>query len=176
MGWFMKEHDIYIGSMLDELSLRFAPAQGKDGPVGGIGEMAVLQKEFKIFKKGRPFSTSISVLNLASRNSETKSRWLALLGNLHKHPSSVAGQNGDVAIVNALIKNLAAKKPMPVFFTSHEMSGAKENEQVRITAKARPVHYLEQDYMVISLPMQSVQAAAKSRAAKAAGKPKAKKK
>ena len=175
MGWFMKEHDIYIGSMLDELSLRFAPAQGKEGPVGGIGAMAALQKEFKIFKKGRSLATSISVLNLASRNSETKSRWLDLLGNLHKHGSTVAGQNGDVAIVNALIKNLAAKKPMPVYFTSHEMSGAKENEQVRITAKARPVHYLEHDYMVISLPMQSVQAAAKARASKAA-KPKAKKK
>lgn len=27
MGFFMKEHDIYVGSMLDELNLRFAPTR-----------------------------------------------------------------------------------------------------------------------------------------------------
>ena len=176
MGWFMKEHDIYIGSMLDELNLRFAPSQGKDGYQGGIEEMVALQKEFKIFKKGRSFRTSISVLNLARRNNEVKNRWLDLVGNLHKHPSDQKGQNGDVAIVNALIKNLGAKSPLPVYFTSHDMRGADENKQVRITPKDRPVHYLEQDYLVVSLPMQSVQAAQAAMAARATGKQPKKKK
>ena len=58
MGLFMKEHDIYIGTMLDELNLRFAPSQGKDSHFGGILEMVDLHKEFKLFKKGRTFKMS----------------------------------------------------------------------------------------------------------------------
>ena len=170
MGYFMKEHDIYIGTMLDELNLRFAPSQGKESHFGGIDEMVALQKEFKIFKKGRSFKTSCAVLNLGARNNEVKNRWQALLGNLAKHDSNVKGQNGDAAIVAAIMKNLASKAPLPVFFTSHDMRGAKENTEVKITAKSRPVHYLEQDYLSISLPMQPVSAAGKTGAKKAAKK------
>jgi hypothetical protein len=170
MGYFMKEHDIYIGTMLDELNLRFAPSQGKESHFGGIDEMIALQKEFKIFKKGRSFKTSCAVLNLGARNNEVKNRWQALLGNLVKHDSNVKGQNGDAAIVAAIMKNLASKTPLPVFFTSHDMRGAKENTEVKITAKSRPIHYLEQDYLSISLPMQPVSAAGKAGAKKAAKK------
>lgn len=167
MGWFMQEYDIYIGSMLDELNLRFAPSQGKESHFGGIEEMTELQKEFRIFKKGRSFKTSIGVLNLGARNAEVKNRWLNLVGALAKHPSNVRGKNGDEAIVAALIKNLALKQPLPVFFTSHNMSGPEENNQVMVLDKHRPVHYLEQDYLTVSLPMQSVQAANAMRAARA---------
>jgi hypothetical protein len=173
MGWFMQEHDIYIGSMLDELNLRFAPSQGKDSHFGGIEEMAELQKEFKIFKKGRSFRTSVGVLNLGARNNEVKNRWLNLVGALAKHPSNVKALNGDEAIVGAIAKNLAAAKPLPVFFTSHDMRGSDENAQVKVTHGHRAVHYLEQDYLTISLPMQSVQAANQARAARAAAKGKA---
>lgn len=172
MGWFMKEHDIYIGSMLDELNLRFAPSQGLATHHGGIDEMVALQKEFKILKKGRSFKTSVAALNLGARNNEVKNRWLDLVGALKKHTSNVANQDGDAAIVNALVKNLAAKAPLPVYFTSHPM---QENAQVKITDKSRPVHYLEQDYLTVSLPMQSVQAANAARKAKAAAKPGSKK-
>ncbi len=168
MGWFMKEHDIYIGSMLDELNLRFAPSQGLATHQGGIDEMVALQKEFKILKKGRSFRTSVAALNLGARNNEVKNRWLDLLGALSKHASSVPKLDGDAAIVNALVKNLAAKAPLPVYFISHPM---QENAQVIITDKSRPVHYLEQDYLTVSLPMQSVQAANAARKAKAAAKP-----
>jgi hypothetical protein len=170
MGYFMKEHDIYIGSMLDELNLRFAPSQGKESHFGGIDEMVALQKEFKIFKKGRSFKTSCAVLNLGARNNEVKNRWQALIGNLVKHDSAVKGQNGDAAIVAAIIKNLASKAPLPVYFTSHDMRGDKVNAQVKITDKARPVHYLEQDYLSISLPMQPVSAVKKTSAKKAVKK------
>ncbi|MBK6294390.1 MAG: hypothetical protein IPF55_08785 [Rhodoferax sp.] len=67
MGWYMKEDDIYIGSLLDEMNVRFAPSQGKEDLFGGIDEMVALQKEFKIFKKGRSFKTSLSVLNIGAR-------------------------------------------------------------------------------------------------------------
>lgn len=166
MGFFMKEHDIYIGTMLDELNLRFAPSQGKESHFGGIDEMVALQKEFKIFKKGRSFKTSCAVLNLGARNNEVKNRWQALLGNLAKHDSNVKGQNGDAAIVAAIMKNLSSKTPLPVFFTSHDMRGAKENSEVKITAKTRPIHYLEQDYLSISLPMQPISAVSKTGAKK----------
>lgn len=169
MGWFMKEHDIYVGSMLDELNLRFAPAQGTAALYGGIEEMAALQKEFKILKKGRSFKTSASALNFGARNNEVKNRWLDVLGNLGKYPSNVPNQDGDAAIVNALVKNLAAQVPLPVYFTSHPM---QEDAQVRITDKSRPLHYMEQDYLTVSLPMQSVQAANSARKANAARKAK----
>ena len=119
MGWFMKENDIYIGSMLDELNLRFAPSQGLATHHGGIDEMVALQKEFKILKKGRAFKTSVAALNLGSRNNEVKNRWLDLLGALSKHTSNIPKLDGDAAIVNSLVKNLAAKAPLPVYFTSN---------------------------------------------------------
>jgi hypothetical protein len=154
MGFFMKHNDILIGSMLDQLNLRFAPPQGKEMTHGGIEEMAALQKEFDIFKKGRPFATSVAVLNLAAYNNDARNHWHDLLGNLHRHKSNRGRLNGDQAIVDALVKNLASKKPLPVYFTSHDMRHGGESEKVLITDKGRPVFYIELDYLVISLPMK----------------------
>ena len=170
MGWYMKEDDIYIGSLLDEMNIRFAPSQGKEDLFGGIDEMVALQKEFKIFKKGRSFKTSLSVLNIGARGNLVKNRWQSLLGNLVKQPSNKASLSGDVAIVTAIIKNLAAKNPLPVYFRDHDMRGDQANSEVKITDKARPIHYLEQDYLVISLPMQSIQDASASLKASAAAR------
>lgn len=161
MGFFMKDHDIYIGTMLDELNLRFAPSQGRDSHYGGVEEMAALQTEFKIFKKGRAFKTSCAALNLGARNNEVKNLWQKLLGNLHKHESTSKGLDGDQAIVAAIVKNLSAAKPLPVFFTSHDMRGDKANSQVKIIGISQPIHYLEQDYLTISLPMQPISAVKK---------------
>ncbi len=166
MGFYMKEHDIYVGSMLDELNLRFAPSQGKESHSGGVEEMVALQTEFKIFKKGRTFKTSCAALNLGARNNEVKNRWLKYLGSLNKHESDAKGLDGDQAIVVAIVKNLGAAKPLPIFFTSHDMRGDKANSQVKITDKSQPVHYLEQDYLTISLPMQPISAAKKPAAKK----------
>jgi hypothetical protein len=154
MGFFMKHNDILIGSMLDQLNLRFAPPQGREKTYGGIEEMAALQKEFKIFKKGRPFSLSVAVLNLAAYNNDAKNHWHDLLGNLGRHRSNKAALNGDQAIVAALMKNLSSRTPLPVHFTSHDMRASKENEAVLITDKARPIFYIDRDYLVISLPMK----------------------
>lgn len=170
MGQFMKDHDIYIGTMLDELNLRFAPSQGRGSHFGGIEEMAALQKEFKIFKKGRSFKTSCTALNLGVRNNEVKGLWQSLLGNLYRHPSEKAGVDGDTAIVNMLLKNFAAAKPLPVYFTSHDMRGDRQNIAIRITPNSRPVHYLEQDYITVSLPMQPASAMKKPAAKKPAAK------
>ena len=160
--------DIQIPSLLDQLNQRFAPAQpdlGGESLYGGIAEMAEIQKEFAIFKKGRPLQQSMRALNLNAANNAVRQRWLTLIEGLAKHPSNRDGENGGDAIVNALVENFAAKEPLPVFFTSHDMQGKPVKESpVLITPGARPLHYLETDYLVISLPMQSRQAADRMRA------------
>jgi hypothetical protein len=154
MGYFMKHNDILIGSMLDQLNLRFAPPQGKEKTYGGIEEMVALQKEFEIFKKGRPFARSVAVLNLAAYNNDAKNHWHDLLGNLNRHKSNRGKLNGDEAIIDALVKNLKSKNPLPVYFTSHDMRQGDESKKVLISDKGRPVFYIERDYLVISLPMK----------------------
>ena len=175
MGWFLQQHDIYVGTLLDELNVRFAPSLGDARMYGGVEEMVALQKEFKIFKAGRSFSSSVAVLNIGARNAEAKNRWLEYLGSFQKLPSNQGAQSGDAAIVRALKKNLESKKPLPVYFTTHDM---QQSNQVKVTEQARPVHYLQQDYLVISMPMQPMQVnevALKAKAA-ASGKKSAKKK
>jgi hypothetical protein len=169
MGLFMKEHDVHVENLLGALNVRFAPTPDKKQHYGGIAEMAALQKEFKIFKRGRPFKNSIAVLNVGSSNAEARNRMLDYFANLSKHESNVAGQNGDVAIVNALIRNLAAKNPLPVYFTYHDMRAAKGNTRVLITDKSRPIPYFQHDYLTISLPTKALP----DKAAKTTAKPKA---
>jgi len=172
MGMFMKEHDIHVGSLLDQLNVRFGPTPDKKTHFGGIDEMVQLQKEFKVFKRGRAFKTSVAVLGIGAGNSEAKNRLQEYFGNLANHDSSVAGQNGDVAIVNALIRNLASKSPLPVYFTFHDMKAEKGNTRVLIDEKGRPVPFFKRDYLTISfptLPQKATKPAAKP-AAKKAGK------
>ncbi|TAM47791.1 MAG: hypothetical protein EPN61_04370 [Burkholderiaceae bacterium] len=167
MGFLLKEHDIYVGSLQEQLNLRFAPAMGGKETFGGLDEMVALQKEFEVFKEGRRFVTSIAVLGLAgAANHETKNRFYDYLASLRGMKSNIAGQSGDVAIVKALVRNLSAKKPLPVYFMPHDVNAAKDNNRVIITDKAKPLFYMKQDYLVISLPL--------GLAAKAAKAPKAK--
>lgn len=155
MGFFMKEHDVYVGTLLDDLNLRFAPPHGSKEHFGGIEEMIELQKEFSIFKVGRPFSTSAMALHLGnSANHEVKNRFYRYLTNLRRQKSNVAGQNGEAAIVKALVKSLGSKNPLPVYFDFHDMRGAGENKGVIIREKGRPLFYMDFDYLWISLPMQ----------------------
>ena len=57
--------------------------------------------------------------------------------------------------VDALVKNLGSKKPLPVYFESHDMrQGGEDGKKVLVTDKGRPVFYIERDYLVISLPMK----------------------
>ena len=145
MGMFMKENDIFVGSLLDELNLRFAPSQGKESHYGGIEELVALQKEFKIFKKGRTFKTSVGVLSLSAWNNDAKNGWHNYLASLTKLGSNRPGQSGDSAIVSALISNLAAKTPMPVYFTCHNMRPPSGSTDVLITDSSRPLFYLKQE-------------------------------
>lgn len=170
MGVFMKEHDVYVGSLQEMLNLRFAPSLGTGELHGGLDEMVALQKEFEIFRAGRSFEKSIAALNLTGfSNAETKNRFHRYLGSLRKVKSNVAGKSGDAAMVEALIANLAAKKPLPVYFELHDLTATKDGNRVLITPKGRPLFYMKQNYMIISLPL-----ALHAPAAKAKAKPKSK--
>jgi hypothetical protein len=163
MGDFLKEHDIYIDSFANQLNLRFAPSQGLRTHFGGMEELIGIQKEFKIFKKGRSFTKSISVLNIgASLGNEAKNRFYEYFDSLARHESNVPGQNGDAAIVNALVKNFAAKNPLPVYFKHHDMGADKGDARVLITPKQRAVSYFPHDYLVISCPTKQAKPAKKT--------------
>jgi hypothetical protein len=166
MGDFLKEHDIYVDSFVNQMNLRFAPAQGLRTHFGGMEEMIALQKEFKIFKKGRSFRTSLSVLNIGGGllSNHAKNRFYEYFDNLKNHDSNVTGKNGDAAVVDALLQNFAKKEPLPVYFKYHDMRAEKGNTRVLITPKEQPVSYFPHDYLVISFPTQ------KGKAAKAAAK------
>lgn len=154
MGMFMKEHDVHVSSFQEKLNARFAPALGVKGHLGGLSEIIALQKEFGIFKEGRRFETSLSVLNIGgSINQEARRRFHLYLGSLRKQKSNIMGKNGDAAVVDALIRNLASKKPLPVYFQPHDLTVSPEQNRVIITEKARPLFYMKQDYLVISLPV-----------------------
>jgi hypothetical protein len=165
MGFFMKEHDVYVGTLLDDLNLRFAPPHGAKEHFGGIEEMVELQKEFQIFKEGRSFATSAAALHLGGgANHEAKNRFYTYLKALRREPSNVKGKNGDAAIVSALVRNLESKKPLPVYFGHHDMRG--DDKGVVIKDKGRPLFYMDQDYLWISFPGQPIPAAQKKAGAK----------
>jgi hypothetical protein len=174
MGDFLKEHDIYVESFATQLNLRFAPPQGLRTHHGGIEEMVELQKEFKIFKKGRPFRTSIAVLNIpAGVGNDVKNRLYEYIDSLKRHESNVPGKNAEEAVIEALLKNFAAKKPLPVYFKYHDMAGEQGDKKVLITPRGRPVTYFDQEYLVLSFPTQ--QGGLAEAAAAKKGKPAAKK-
>ncbi len=155
MGTLMREDDVFIPSFLEAINLRFAPRQGPEPEwFGGVDEVAELQVAFQVFQKGRPFQQSIALLGLGGHlNSRPRARWFALLDDLKTYESNRPDQNGDEAIVNALLENLAAEPPLPVYFKAHD-SRAEPGRRVMVDAEPRPIFYIERDYLTVSIPMR----------------------
>jgi hypothetical protein len=154
MGMLMREDDIYIGSLFDLLNLRFGPTPTPRHRewLGGVEEIAVLQKQFEIFQQGRSFKDSVALLNAGGFwNWRAKKRWYDLLSILDQLSSNRAGQNGNDAIVNALVTNLALANPLPVYFKAHD---GREDDRVLVRDRDRPLFYLQQDYLTISIPLR----------------------
>jgi hypothetical protein len=150
MGMFLKEYDIYIGSFLEMLNLRFAPRQISEDGAGGVEEMTELQSKFHIFAEGRTFRECVSVLGLGGLgNWRAKNRWFKLLDWLEKVPSDTT-QYGGPRIVSVIADNLASANPSPMHFTQHDM--AKE-PGVLVRFAAKPHFYFIESFIVISLPM-----------------------
>jgi hypothetical protein len=158
MGFLMKDDDIYIPSLLNLFNLRFGPAQGswERSPLyGGILEIAALQREFQIFRVGRPFAQSAALLGLGGlTNNQTKNRWLELLTDLATYDSDEAGVNGDQRIVGALIANFNTESPKPCFMEAHD-SRKEDARRVFVRDNDTPLFYIEEPkYLTISLPMK----------------------
>lgn len=153
MGDLLKEQDIHVESFTHQLNMRFAPPAGLKTHHGGIEELVELQKEFGVFKKGRRLSKSMAVLNIGSTaGNAAKNVLYGYFDGLAKMGSNVAGMNGEEAVVDAILKNLGAKKPLPVYFKYHDMAAPKGDMRVLVTPKARPVSYFNHDFMVLSFP------------------------
>jgi hypothetical protein len=155
MGALMAEDDIYIGPFFDLFNLRFGPEQSEsEFTAGGMSEIKALQDEFEMFQKGRPFVDSAKLLGLGGlHNNRAKNRWFTLLTWLARVPSDQDGETGDQRIVNALIKNLARKSPLPCFMKAHD-SRDRNGDGLRVVVREdNPIFYIERTYLTISLPM-----------------------
>ncbi|SFJ60794.1 hypothetical protein [Bradyrhizobium sp. Gha] len=154
MGSLVGDDDPYIGSFLELFNLRFGIEQtSAEHTFGGITEMAALQKEFEIFKVGRPFVESAKLLGLGGlQNNRAKNRWFALLTWLQKIPSDDPGEYGDPRIVKALIANLVpGGAQLPCFMTAHD---SRKGLGLKVVVSVgQPIFYIPRDHLTISLPM-----------------------
>jgi hypothetical protein len=71
--------------------------------------------------------------------------------------------------VSAIVKNFGSKKPLPLYFSNHDMREGGDAAGVVIKDKARPLFYMHQDYLCVSFPSAPREDA---KAAKKSGKTK----
>jgi hypothetical protein len=153
MGRIMKEDDIFISGLFDLMNLRFGPSQGPGEAFGGIEEMGGLQKEFQIFQRGRSFRDCVAVLNLGGFwNARARNRWLKLIGELDQYDSDEPGVNGNDRIMNMMVENFESGRPLPVLFQAHDSRG-EEGRRVVVRDSRTGFFYMEQPYIIVSLPM-----------------------
>jgi hypothetical protein len=149
MGAFLKEDDIYVTSLLELLNVRFGRRFGTSED--GIDELKDLQREFGIFKPGRSLSQSLRVLNVGgSWNPDVKSRWFKYLDSLDRVDSDEPGVYGGPAVVDRLADNLESKNPLPVYFEPHN---SRDNGNRVLMTVGRPLFFMLEDHLVVSLPM-----------------------
>ncbi|MBN9043755.1 MAG: hypothetical protein BGP05_15955 [Rhizobiales bacterium 62-47] len=137
MGGFVA--DKQVPSIIVQLDMRF---QGE-----ALTEMVGLQKEFKIFSGRHTLASAAALLDLAPGGKDRRG-WFLFLNGLKKVPSDVARLNGHDRIISALKKNLEAKSPMQVHFTSHPASATPG---VTVTLE-RPFSYSRTEFLTISAP------------------------
>ena len=139
MGAFVQDQLVPV--IQTELNLRF-------GPGDPLAEMVALQKEFGVFSSKHSLASAAALLNLAPRDEKQRRGWFRFLKKLKKVSSNEASVSGHDRIISALAKNLAAKKPMPVFFTWHP-SSVESGVKVDIGA---PLSFSAVEYVIISVP------------------------
>lgn len=167
MGRIMQEDDLFIPGLLDLLNLRFGPSQGSGEAFGGIEELAELQRVFQIFQRGRSLRDCFAVLNLGGFwNVRAKNRWLTLIEDLSAYESDDPDENGNDRIMNVLIDNLQSRNPLPVLFQAHDSRGP-DGRRVIVRNSPTGLFYVEQEHIIVSLPMRPKTA---PRAAKKAAK------
>jgi hypothetical protein len=167
MGMIIEPHEVFFGSFLERFNMRFGPALPAGQSVwhsGGIAEIAALQKEFEIFREGRPFLQSACLLGLTGpHGGPANDRWIEYLTRLPGMRSDIDGVNGDQRIVRAIVEDLQRDTPLPCYMRVYD--GRTREPGLVIVAEEHPLFYLESvTFLTISLPMRPVQ----PRAARAA--------
>jgi hypothetical protein len=128
--------------------------------------MAALQREFQIFREGRPFVASAALLDVGGlaydparnrwlANDPAKDRWFELLSELPTYRSDRSpAENGDQRIVNALIANFGKAEPSPCFMRGHD-GREPDASRVIVLENHTPLFYFDRtQYLTISLPMR----------------------
>lgn len=159
MGARIDPHEIYLGNFFELFNNRFGPSfpagDASTWLSGGIAEIAALQREFKIFKPGRPFVKSAALLGLTgSGYGPPKGRWVYYLEKLPRMESDQAGVTGDERIVNALLENFQRKGgPLPCLLQPQD--GRNMEPGLVTVSQGRPLFYLESvEFLTIGLPMR----------------------
>jgi hypothetical protein len=159
MGLVIEPHEIYFGSFLERFNIRFGPALPARQSVwhsSGITEIVALQKEFEIFREGRPFLQNAALLGLTGPlGGPANDRWLEYLLKLPGMRSDVDGVNGDERIVRAIVENLRrdTTPPLPCYMRIYD--GRTREPGLVIVTEECPVFYLESvTFLTISLPMR----------------------
>lgn len=127
--------------VLHQLNTRF----GAGDP---ITEMAALHKQFQVFSPTNHLKHTYALLNIAPTDPRERQRWFAFLDHLKTYPSDMPGVNGHDRVVKAYQDNLESAKPLPVYTTVH---AAKDDPKVLVTTD-RPVVFIPEDHIVISIP------------------------
>lgn len=169
MGMFMQQDDSYIQGLLEVLNLRFGtfddvPDTAADKletselamrlNASGIRELQAIQQEFQVFRAGRPLVQSLRALGVGGLwNAHVKRKWYKLLNRLDRIPSEDPALTGGQAIVAALVAHLNDRDPDPVHFRAHDGATQAGGAKVLIIRKDRPVFYMHQTFLTISIPM-----------------------
>jgi hypothetical protein len=161
MGPRFRQDDHLISSLLDLANLRFARCvtEAASPPLllplkDGIDELKSLQHAFDIFSDRHSLADSFAVLGLGGFwNPELKNKFYRYLESLARERFAMngvdTGEAGDRGIAAALKKNFELDVPYPVYFTTH-----KSDDDPRVLASyGKPLVYMEDDYLIISLPM-----------------------
>jgi hypothetical protein len=162
MGPRFRQDDHLISSLLDLANLRFARCVF-EAPLSaplrlplkeGIDELKSLQQEFHIFSAEHSLADSFGLLGLGGFwNPTLKNKYYKYLESLAQQrfamDGSETGEAGDRGIVTALQQNFGLEVPYPVYFTTH-----KSGDDPRVLAThGKPLVYMDDDYLIISLPM-----------------------
>jgi hypothetical protein len=161
MGPRFRQDDHLISSLLDLANLRFARCvtESASPPLqlplkDGIDELKSLQQAFQIFSDKHSLADSFAVLGLGGFwNPALKNKLYGYLDGLARERfamnGSETGDAGDRGIVTALQRNFELKIPYPVYFTSHN----SDKDSRVLASHGKPLVYMEDDYLIISLPM-----------------------
>jgi hypothetical protein len=143
MGGF--NSDRTTGNLVYQLSSRFQ----RGGP---LEEMAVIQKEFKVFSQNYSLQQAFRVLHIVPSDFRERRMWFRYLDYLKTVPSDQAGVNGHDRIIKAYQENLESRTPLPMYTTTHR---AAADDRVLVT-QGRPFVYEDQDYIIISHPAMTL--------------------